>query len=132
MGRIDDARTTLQFAEKYMAEMGRSVDDLVHKKLGDKKVMEYMSEFFPVTEEMSAAQKKNNIILLNNMKSRYFDAPDLQDIGKNGYRFINVVSDFATHAEPVRKTKNYRENLFLKTAEGNPLIDKAYQIVISA
>lgn len=97
-----------------------------------RKVMEYMSEFFPVTEDMSAAQKKNNIILLNDMKARYFDAPDLQDTGKNGYRFVNAVSDFATHAEPVRKTKNYRENLFLKTAEGSPLIGKAYQMAMSA
>ena len=132
MDRIEDAEMTLQLAGKYMAEMGRSVDALIHKKLSDKKAMEYMSEFFPVTEDMSAAQKKNNIILLNDMKARYFDAPDLQDTGKNGYRFVNAVSDFATHAEPVRKTKNYREKLFLKTAEGNPLIDKAYQMAMSA
>lgn len=84
MDRIDDARTTLQFAEKYMAEMGRGIDHLAHIKLSDRKVMEYMSEFFTVTEDMSAAQKKNNIILLNDMKARYFDAPDLQDVGKNG------------------------------------------------
>ena len=132
MGRIDDARMTLQFAEKYMAEMGRSVDSLIHKKLSDRKAMEYMAEFFPVTEDMSAAQKKNNIVLLNDLKARYFDAPDLKDVGKNGYRFVNAVSDFATHAQPVRKTKNYRENLFLKTAEGNPLIDRAYQMALSS
>ena len=97
-----------------------------------KKVMEYMSEFFPVTEDMTAAQKKNNLSLLNDMKARYFDAPDLQGLGKNGYRFINAVSDFATHAEPIRRTKNYRENLFLKTVEGNPLIDRAYQMANAA
>ena len=50
--------------------------------------------------------------LLLFMKARYFDAPDLQDLGKNAYRFINAVSDFATHADPIRRTKNYRENLF--------------------
>lgn len=132
MERIDDARMTLQFAEKYMGELGRGVDRLVNRKLTDKKVMEYMSEFFPVTEDMSAAQKKNNLILLNDMKARYFDAPDLQDVGKNAYRFVNAVSDFATHAEPIRRTKNYRENLFLRTVEGNPLIDKAYQMAVSA
>lgn len=132
MDRIDDARTTLQFAEKYMAELGKGVDSLVHKKLTDRKVMEFLSEFFPVTEDMSAAQKKNNLILLNDMKARYFDAPDLQDTGRNGYRFINAVADFATHADPIRRTKNYKENLFLKTVEGNPLTDKAYQMVLSA
>lgn len=129
MERIDDARTTLQFAERYMGEMGKGVDELVHKRLTDKKVMEYMAEFFPVTADMSPVQQKNNLTMLNDMKRRYFDAPDLQHVGKNAYRFINAVSDFATHAEPIRRTKNYGENLFIKTVEGNPMIDRAYQMV---
>ena len=37
------------------------------------------------------------------MKLRYFDAPDLQDVGKNAYRFIRAVSDFATRAQPLAK-----------------------------
>ena len=129
MERIDDARTTLQFAERYMGEMGKGVDELVHKRLTDKKVMEYMAEFFPVAADMSPVQQKNNLTMLNDMKRRYFDAPDLQHVGKNAYRFINAVSDFATHAEPIRRTKNYGENLFIKTVEGNPMIDRAYQMV---
>ena len=66
------------------------------------------------------------------MKIRYFDAPDLQGVGKNAYRFINAVSDFATHTRPLRETANYQENLFLKTLDGNMLIDKAYQMVKTA
>lgn len=66
------------------------------------------------------------------MAHRYFDAPDLQDVGKNAYRFINAVSDFATHAAPLRKTANYRENLFSRTVDGNPLIDRAYQMMRAA
>ena len=46
--------------------------------------------------------------------------------------FVNAVSDFATHADPIRKTRNYNENLFLRTAEGNPMIDKAYKMVLAA
>lgn len=129
MDRIDDARLTLEFAERYMREMGKGVQELLQKKLTDKKAAEYMTEFFPVTEDMSKAQKKNNLILLNDLKARYFDAPDLQDVGKNGYRFVNAVSDFATHTEPVRRTKNHRENLFLKTVSGNPMIDRAYKMM---
>ena len=64
-------------------------------------------------------------------KLRYFDAPDLSHVGRNGYRFINAVSDFATHADPIRKTKSYNENLFLRTVEGNPMIDKAYKMVLA-
>ena len=70
--------------------------------------------------------------LLDDMKQRYFDAPDLSHVGRNGYRFVNAVSDFATHADPIRKTRNYKENLFLRTVEGNPMIDKAYKMVLAA
>ena len=62
----------------------------------------------------------------------YYNAPDLEWVGKNGWRFVNAVSDFATHADPIRKTRNYNENLFLRTAEGNPMIDKAYKMVLGA
>ena len=68
----------------------------------------------------------------DDMAARYFDAPDLKGIGKNAYRFINAVSDFATHAEPARRTKNYQENLFMRTYEGNAVIDRAYQLVKAA
>ena len=47
-------------------------------------------------------------------------------------RFVNAVSDFATHAAPLRKTVSYKENVFSRTVEGNPLIDKAYQMVCAA
>ena len=57
----------------------------------------------------------------------------VQDVGgNNAYRFINAVSDFATHNEPLRRTTNYKENLFMRTMDGNPMIDRAYQIVKAA
>ena len=130
--RVHAARETLWLAETYMGELGHSIDDLSQIKLTDKKVMELMQEFFPVTEDLPEIQRKNNLRLLEDLKRRYFDAPDLSHVGKNGYRFLNAVSDFATHAEPIRRTKNYEENLFLRTVEGNPIVDKAYKLVLAA
>ena len=132
MNRVHEARETLQLAEIYMSELGKGIDVLSGIRLSDRKVLEFMQEFFPVTADLSDAQRKNNLRLLEDLKQRYFDAPDLSAIGKNGYRFINAVSDFATHAAPIRKTKNYNENLFLRTIEGNPMIDRAYKTVLSA
>ena len=129
MDRMDDAKETLFFAHGYMSELGKVIDKLNQTKLQDKKVIEYMQTFFPVSAELSGIQRKNNSRLLEDLKHRYFDAPDLQHVGKNAYRFINAVSDFATHAEPIRRTKNYDENLFIKTVEGNPMIDRAFQMV---
>ena len=132
MNRVHEARETLMLAEKYMGELGRGIDELTKIKLPDRKIMEYMQEFFPVTADLPDVQRKNNQRLLDNMKARYWDAPDLSNMDKNGYRFVNAVSDFATHADPIRRTKNYDENLFLRTVEGNPLIDKAYKMVLAA
>lgn len=129
LDRMDDAKETLLFAHGYMSGLGKVIDRLNQNKLTDKKVLEYMQTFFPVSVEQSDIQRKNNSRLLEDLKRRYFDAPDLQYVGKNAYRFINAVSDFATHAEPIRRTKNYSENLFIRTVEGNPMIDRAYQMV---
>ena len=131
MSRVHEARDTLMLAERYMGELGRGIDALSKIKLPDRKVMEFLAEFFPVTEDQTEAQKRNNSRLLEDLKSRYWEAPDLRDIGNNGYRFVNAVSDFATHADPIRKTRNYKENLFLRTVEGNPMIDKAYKMVLA-
>lgn len=132
MSRVYEAKETLSLAGQYMGELGRRIDELSQIKLPDRKVLEFMQEFFPITTDMTDAQRKNNMRLLEDLKSRYWDAPDLAHVGKNGYRFINAVSDFATHAAPIRRTENYRENLFLRTVEGNPLIDKAYKMVLAA
>ena len=131
MSRVHEARETLLLAETYMGELGKGIDALSKIKLSDKKVIEFMQEFFPVDLDMPDAQRKNNLRLLTDMKRRYFDAPDLSHVEKNGYRFVNAISDFATHADPIRKTKNYNENLFLRTIEGNPMIDRAYKMVLA-
>ena len=103
-----------------------------HLDVYKRQVQEFINEFFPISEDLSDCLRKNNLRLQEDLKARYYNAPDLGWVGKNGWRFINAVSDFATHADPLRKTKNYNENLFLRTAEGNPMIDKAYKMVLAA
>lgn len=130
--KMQEARDTLFMAERYMDELGKEFEALRLKKLPDQKVMEYIEVLLPVEDGSMPQQIRNIERLREDMKIRYFDAPDLQDTGKNAYRFINAVSDFATHAKPLRRTVNYKENLFARTAEGNPLIDRAYQMMCAA
>ena len=130
--KMQEAKDTLFLAENYMDELGKEFEALRMKKLTDKQVMEYIEILLPIEDGSTPQQEKNMKRLREDMKIRYFDAPDLQGVGKNAYRFINAVSDFATHAEPLRRTANYKENLFSRTVDGNPVIDKAYQIVCAA
>ena len=131
-GKMQEARDTLFMAEKYMDSLGREFETLRKKKLAEKQVREYIEILLPIEDGSTPQQAKNTKKLREDLEARYFDAPDLKDLGNNGYRFINAVSDFATHSNPLRRTVNYQENLFTRTVEGNPLIDKAYQMVAAA
>lgn len=131
-GKMEDAKNTLLYAGRYMKELGRAIDALGEIKLSDRKVYEYIDALFPLLEDATETQKKNLLRLKEEVKVRYFDAPDLKGVGKNGYRFINAVSDFATHSEPLRKHGNYKESLFARTVEGNAMIDRAYKLVKAA
>lgn len=130
--KLQEAKDTLFMAEKYMDNLGKEFETLRMQSMTDKQVMEFIETLLPIEDNATFQQKRNMKRLQEDMKKRYFDAPDLQDVGRNAYRFINAVSDFATHAEPLRKTANYKENLFSRTVEGHPLIDKAYQMVKAA
>lgn len=130
--KLEDARETLFMAEDYMNELGKGFEDLSRKRLTDAAVDEFIKELLPIADDASETTEKNILRLRKDVATRYFDAPDLQGLRKNGYRFINAVSDFATHATPIRRTRNYQENLFNKTMEGNPLTDKAYRLVMAA
>ena len=131
-GKLEDARDTLLYADLYMEELGRAIDGLNKIKLSDRKVYEYIDALFPLVDNATATQKKNLLRLKEDVKVRYFEAPDLKGVGKNGYRCVNAVSDFATHSEPLRKRANYKESLFARTVEGNALIDRAYELVKAA
>ena len=131
-GKMQEAKDTLFMAETYMDSLGKEFETLRKKKLTDQQVLDYIEVLLPLEEDASLQQRRNMKRLREDMKMRYFDAPDLKDVGKNAYAFVNAVSDFATHAKPLRRTANYKENLFARTVEGNPLIDKAYQIMKAA
>ena len=127
--KFEEAKKTLFMADTYMEELGKEFERLRSIKVSDAQVEEYVNMLIPLDEDATATQIKNARTLRNDILTRYFDAPDLKVLGKNAYRFVNAASDFATHANPLRRTVRYKEKLFAKTVDGNPLIDRAYQLV---
>ena len=130
--KMDDARNTLLLAEKYMGKLAAEFSRLSKIRVSDSKAMEYITMLLPMDENPTDIHRKNITRIRKDLTVRYFEAPDLRHVGKNAYRFVCAVSDFATHAKPLRETANYRENILAKTIEGNPMIDKAYELVLAA
>ncbi len=96
--KLDEAYNTLQLAEKYMNNLGMEVAQLSNVKLSDSKVKEYIEMLLPMDDQPADIHRKNIERIREDLTLRYFEAPDLAHVGKNGYRFICAVSDFATHA----------------------------------
>ena len=130
--KMDEAHNTLLLAGRYMDNLGEEFSRLSRIQLSDTRVMEYIEMLLPMNDDPTEIHRRNVGQIREDLKIRYFDAPDLMHFGRNAYRFVCAVSDFATHAEPLRKTAGYRENMFARTIEGNPLIDKAYEIIREA
>ncbi|MCM1277018.1 MAG: DUF945 domain-containing protein [Lachnospiraceae bacterium] len=124
--KMNKTYSTLQLSEKYMSNLGNEFSNLAKIKLTDSKTL------LPIDELPTDIHRKNIQRIREDLKTRYFKAPDLEHVGKNAYRFMCAVSDFATHAKPLRATSSYREGVFAKTIDGNPLIDKAYEMALSA
>ena len=132
-GKVKEAKDTLLLSSQYMEALGKEFETLRKKSLSDKEVENMIEILLPDLEQGATLRQHNNIRRMrSDLAGRYFDAPDLKGLGKNAYRFINAVSDYATHAEPIRRTANYQETLFSKTIEGHPLIDKAYKMLQAA
>jgi phage/plasmid-like protein (TIGR03299 family) len=129
--KLDEAMKTLLLAEYYMKKLDDEAKNLSRKTITDKKVIEFIQDLIPLPDNATKIQENNIDLLRTDIKLRYFEAPDLTSMPKNAWRFINAVSDFSTHVKPLRKTENYRENLFMKTMDGIPLMDKSYELVNS-
>jgi phage/plasmid-like protein (TIGR03299 family) len=130
--KLDEARNTLLLTERYMGRLGSEFNRLSKISISDDIVMDYIEALLPMNDKATELQKKNINRIREDLTIRYFDAPDLSHVGKNAYRFICAVSDFATHAKPRRETVTYKENVFARIIEGNPLIDRAYELVQAA
>ena len=130
--KIEEAKGTLFMAEKYMDDLGGEFELLRKQRITEAQVKDYIERLLPMEDNATSIQEKNTKRLRKDLTERYYEAPDLKDLGHSAYRFVNAVSDFATHAELLRRTAGYNENLFARTMDGNPLIDRAYQMVKAA
>ena len=94
--KMKEARDTLFMAESYMDSLGKEFEALRQKKLTDNQVKAFIEELIPSDKADTYQQQKNILKLRTDLTRRYFEAPDLLDVEKSAYRFINAVSDFAT------------------------------------
>lgn len=145
--KLDEARFTLASAERYMEALEEEFGELKLKKVTDKQVRDMTETLLQIefknlytkaiktgkiVDFKEAAQRQKFEEKLNRKRTDilniYYEKPDLVGTEHTAFRFVNAVSDYATHTEDHKQTKNYQENLFMKTVDGHSMIDNAYKI----
>lgn len=127
--RIEEARETLELGKNYLEALKAECEQMNQVKFSDDVAEKMVKELIPVKEDASERAKQNAIELQTMLMQVYKTTDDLQNLNKGAYRFVNAVSDFATHREPKRNTETYKEKTFISVIGGMDLIDKAFKIV---
>lgn len=149
--KLEEARYTLASAKRYMEALEEEFGELKLKKVTETQIRNMTERLLQIEFDalFKKAIKDTKIIDLkehlrqqkfeekldrkrNEILSIYFDKPDLRGTEHTAFRFVNAVSDYATHTADHKNTANYQENLFMKTIDGNSMIDTAHKIALVA
>ena len=131
-GKLTEARDTLFRASSYMEALKDETDELNKILLRAGEAEDIVNKLIPVTADMGDRMQENRLDLRADILTRYHEAPDLDCMDKSGLRLLHAISDHATHFDPVRRTESFRENLFAKSLNGLPLIDRAKELILAA
>lgn len=130
--KLDEAMTTLQFAHQYIEETKNTFEQLNKVKISDFKLYKIVNNIIPITDDMTDRQKTNQQTIRDDILYRYKKAPDLSVMDKTGARLVHAVADTTSHMTPLRETKNYKENHFKRTLDGNDILDRTVSMLLAA
>ena len=126
--KLEEARQTLQLADKYLIRLDEEADRLANQPMTEGQMHDALDKMIPVNDDASDRQKKTiqeakNEIIICTL------APDLVKFVNTKWGFVNAVSDYVGHSIPSRKTKNWQENRWGNIIGGHELLDRAMALV---
>lgn len=130
--KMEQARETLQLSRNYMNELNNTFEELYKIKLDKDKVIKLVDDLVPMKKDASSRTAENINKVRSDIIFRWEEAPDLKEREMTGARFIQAVTDTASHISPARLTQNYQANLFSNMILGNDLADRAMKLVYAA
>lgn len=127
--KLQEARITLQIADEYLAKLDEEADRLANEKLSEGQIAQVITLMLPIPEKATERQKKTVQEAKDGIMACMI-RPDIMQYLGTKYGFLNAVSDYVGHGEPIRHTKNYEANRWDNIMGGHTLLDKAYSLVV--
>lgn len=129
--KLEQAKGILRHYNEYLDAMSQKIEQQKRCLIEEKHIDNFLSMMFPFKQEDTPRVKETAMAQRNEVKAVYYQTDDLDGYENSGFRFVNAVSDWATHHVPKRNTANYRNNLFKNTLDGNKYIDMAVDMIDS-
>lgn len=129
--KLEEARQTLELADKYLVRLDEVADSLANQSMTDGQMRDALRKMFPVDEDATdrqkaTAEKAQEEIIICTLR------PDVAMFLNTKWGFLNAVSDYVGHSDPVRRSKNFDENRWGNIIGGHPLLDRAMSLVGAA
>lgn len=129
--KFKEAERTLKQTESYLTGLEEFADKTAQIQISATRYGEIMEELLPLNGKESARQK-STIEAKRDGILQCLKADDIKRFAGTGYALINAVSDYASHAAPMRDTSTFKENRFASMITGNTLLDTVTTLVLSA
>ena len=123
--KLEEAKISLELANKYMDELSNAADMLVNTKVEEEEVTKIIDNIFTVKEDDSDRKKRN----AQEMKDQFMVcmfAPDILKFKDTAWGVINAATDFADHSKPLRNSSTYQERNFNNILNGHYVVDEVF------
>lgn len=131
MSKVQDARETLQFAERYMDNLAEDARVLQNISVDEKRFRIILDQVYPLREGAADKAVENAGLRTDEILFRWREAPDLAGKPFDGLRAMNALSDYEGHRIPSRRTPFYGENLFRgMVLRENTVLQKAHDLIL--
>ena len=135
MGNLETKRAeafrTLDLANRYMLRLEETANVLVGQKFDAQKFSQFIESLLPIKENATPRQEQNTILMREDLSTRFFNAPDLDNFRYTKWGALQAVTDFAFHKEPGRMTDTYQQRILTSAIDGNSIVDNAYELLVA-
>lgn len=125
--RLHEAERVLAESIAYSANIKELAEGLNSIKLNNISAKRIAAELFPFSEDDANIKITRAEEARAKLLSIYRHDDDLANHRNTGWGMFNAYSDYMTHAEPARLTKNWEESRFIKSI--NTDMNKAIEII---
>lgn len=126
--KLEEARQTLELADKYLIRLDEEADRLANESMSEGEVHDALDKMLALPEDATdrmkrTAEEVKDEIIICTLR------PDVAQFLNTKWGFLNAVSDYVGHSEPVRRTQKFEENRWGNIIGGYTLLDKAFALV---